>query len=43
MTAFFFPLVAEGIQIPPKAGHHWPASETTFKWRFTGEPMMTQH
>ena len=23
-------------------GHHWPASETTFKWRFTGGPMLAR-
>ena len=22
------------------AGHHWPASETTIKWRFAGGPMV---
>ena len=22
-------------------GHHWHASETPFKWRFAGGPMMT--
>ena len=26
-----------------KAGHPRPASETPFKWRFAGEPMMVQH
>ena len=24
-------------------GHHWPASETPFKWRFTGVPIMAEH
>ena len=24
-------------------GHHRPASETPFKWRFAGVPMMAQH
>ena len=33
----------ERIQIPLKVGHHRPASETPFKWRFTGGPMMAQH
>ena len=28
------------IQIPPKAGHHRPAIETAFKWRFVGASMM---
>ena len=36
-------LVDERIQIPLKAGHHWPASETQLKWRFAGGPMMPQH
>ena len=31
------------IQIPLKMGHHRPASETPFKWRFAGGPMMAQH
>ena len=31
------------IQISLKAGHHRPASETPFKWRFAGGPMMAQH
>ena len=25
------------------ADHHRPASETPFKWRFAGGPMMAQH
>ena len=38
-------LVGEGrgIQILLKAGHHRPASETPFKWRFAGMPIMAQH
>ena len=28
------------IKIPLSAGHHRPASETPFKWRFAGEPIM---
>ena len=28
------------IQIPLKAGHNWPASETPFKWHFACVPMM---
>ena len=30
------------INIPQIAGHHRPASETPFEWRFTGVPMMAQ-
>ena len=41
----FFYFVEEELedQIPLKAGHHRPASETPFKWRFAGEPMVAQH
>ena len=35
--------VNEWIQIPQKLDHHRPASETPFKWRFAGVPMMAQH
>ena len=31
------------IQIPLLAGHWWPASETPFKLRFAGGPIMAQH
>ena len=31
------------IQIPLQAGHHRPASETPFKWRFAGVLMMPLH
>ena len=31
------------IQIVLKAGHHWTASKTPFKWRFPGGSMMAQH
>ena len=31
------------IQIPLLAGHQRPASETPFKWRFAGGPMVAQH
>ena len=31
------------IQIPLLAGHQRPASETPFKWRFAGGPMMAQY
>ena len=37
---FFSFMRGERIQIPEKAGHHRPASET--KWRFAGGPMMAQ-
>ena len=30
-------------RIPLLAGHQRPASETPFKWRFAGGPMMAQH
>ena len=30
------------IQIPLKTDHHRPASETSFKWRFDGVPMIAQ-
>ena len=36
-------LFDEEIQIPLKAGHHRPASETPVKWRFAGVTMMVQH
>ena len=32
----------ERIQIPLNAGKHQNASETPFKWRFAGGPMMAQ-
>ena len=31
------------MKILLKAGHHRPASETPFKWRFAGVPKMAQH
>ena len=31
------------IQIPLLAGHQRPTSETPFKWRFAGGPMLAQH
>ena len=42
---FFFLFLIRGkrIQIALKAGHHGPASETPFKWRFAGGPMLAQH
>ena len=39
-------LVDEGeerIQIPLKVGQHRRTSETPFKWRFAGGPMLAQH
>ena len=45
-TFFFFFFLDEGKDYPnSKAGHHWPASETPFKWRFAdgNGPMMAQH
>ena len=42
-TVTFF-VVDEGrIQIALSAGHHRPASETPFKWRFAGVLVMAQH
>ena len=41
---FFFKLIrGERIQIPLEMGHHRPASEAPFKWRFAGGPMVAQH
>ena len=42
---FSFFLVDEGRegQNTTYAGHHRPASETPFKWRFAGRPIMAQH
>ena len=37
---YFF--LSEGVQLS-QAGHLWSASETPFKWRFAGVPMMAQH
>ena len=46
LTSFFFYLFSlmrvGRIQIPLLAGHRLPASETPFKWRFAGRPMMAQ-
>ena len=45
LVTFFFFLVNEGgerIQITQKAGRHRPASETPFRWRFAGGPMIAQ-
>ena len=43
LTTFFLLMMGERIQTPLYAGHHWPASETPFKWRFAGVPLMAQH
>ena len=40
---FFLLMRGKWIQIPPKAGHHRPASGTPLKWRFAGERVMAQH
>ena len=39
LTTFFLFLVDEGerIQIPLKAGQHWPTSGTPFLWRFANK------
>ena len=43
-SLFVFSLMRGGrIQIPLLTAHQWPASETPFKWRFAGGPMMAQH
>ena len=39
---FFQLMRGEKIKIPLLAGHHRPASETPFKWRFAGVTMMAQ-
>ena len=38
-----FLLGDERIQIPLKADHYRPVSETSFKWHFAGVPMMALH
>ena len=49
LTSFYFHFFSENegeriqILVPLKVGHHRPASETPFKWRFAGGPMMAQH
>ena len=41
---FFLSLTGGGrINVSLLASHHRPASETPFKWRFAGVPMMAQH
>ena len=48
LTSFFFVFVFKLMKggmkrIPLLASHQRPASETPFKWRFAGGPMMSQH
>ena len=44
LTTFFFSLLRGGrIKIPLLAVHHRSASETPFKWRFAGVPMIALH
>ena len=40
---YFFWIKRKRIQIALKADRHRPASETPFKWRFAGGPMMAPH
>ena len=40
---FFYLFIFLIVQIPLKAGHHRPTSETLIKWRFAGVLMMAQH
>ena len=40
---FFFFMRGGRIQIPLLAGHQRLASETLFKWRLAGGPMVAQH
>ena len=43
-NVFFFQMMRGGrIEKTLSAGHHQPASETPFKWRFAGVLMMAQH
>ena len=47
LTTFFVWFFSDNeggrIYIPLKVGHHRLASETPFKWRFAGGPMMARH
>ena len=45
LPAFFFEAdeMREVHNINIYMNHHWPASETPFKWRFTGVPMMRDY
>ena len=43
LTTFFLLMRGGRIQISLKAGRHRPTSETPFKWRFAGVPMLAQH
>ena len=40
-NVFLFLFLMRG-EIPLQASHHQPTSETSFKWRFAGVPMMAQ-
>ena len=44
-NVFFKPMLMRGgwNKVALKAGHHRPASETPFKWRFAGVLMMAQY
>ena len=39
----FFLIRGKRSEIALKVGHHQPASETPFKWRYAGVPMMAKH
>ena len=39
----FFHYEGRRVQISLVAGQNRPTSETSFKWRFAGGPMMAQH
>ena len=43
IQVFFSVMRGYRIQIRLYMGHHLPASETPFKWRFAGWPVMAQH
>ena len=42
-SVFLLLLMRVEDQIPLKVSHHRSTSETPFKWRFAGGPMMAQH
>ena len=43
-TFFFYDVVDEFRDDPNTTiGHHGPTSETPYKWRFVGVPVMAQH
>ena len=43
LTTFFSLMRVKRIQVPLYVGYHRPTSETPFKWRFAGGPMVAQH